>query len=257
MLHLFSPEYNQSFTLSINRNHRGFRRVVASKGIKLELLHKGWVTETLQEQMCRVQSHNQPQRWRKRCVSFGRLSPRLLGESQRVRKEGGDELPWSHANCTTPNCIFWFHCWFREQQKVHTVPVNASTNSLMSGSRLRHYWQESSVWHFHTFSLYMQIFLNWIFTSTADEFAFLLHFFLLLRSEICCFFSHLCGEVTLLPFMSEELEISCMFLLCGDSSGDVVAVCHLTVVSCGATSPSGRPSWSWTNWRHRVKSGRS
>ncbi|XP_019130084.2 coiled-coil and C2 domain-containing protein 1B isoform X2 [Larimichthys crocea] len=36
-----SPEYNQSFTLSINRNHRGFRRVVASKGLKLELLHKG------------------------------------------------------------------------------------------------------------------------------------------------------------------------------------------------------------------------
>lgn len=36
-----SPEYNQSFTLSINRNHRGFRRVVMSKGLKLELLHKG------------------------------------------------------------------------------------------------------------------------------------------------------------------------------------------------------------------------
>uniref|UniRef100_A0A7N8YI60 Coiled-coil and C2 domain-containing protein 1B n=1 Tax=Mastacembelus armatus TaxID=205130 RepID=A0A7N8YI60_9TELE len=36
-----SPEYNQSFTLSINRNHRGLRRVVASKGLKLELLHKG------------------------------------------------------------------------------------------------------------------------------------------------------------------------------------------------------------------------
>uniref|UniRef100_A0A3Q3RV39 Coiled-coil and C2 domain containing 1B n=1 Tax=Mastacembelus armatus TaxID=205130 RepID=A0A3Q3RV39_9TELE len=35
------PEYNQSFTLSINRNHRGLRRVVASKGLKLELLHKG------------------------------------------------------------------------------------------------------------------------------------------------------------------------------------------------------------------------
>ncbi|XP_061550862.1 coiled-coil and C2 domain-containing protein 1B isoform X1 [Phycodurus eques] len=35
------PEYNQSFSLSINRNHRGFRRVVASKGLKLELLHKG------------------------------------------------------------------------------------------------------------------------------------------------------------------------------------------------------------------------
>lgn len=39
------PEYNQSFTLSINRNHRSFRRVVTSKGLKLELLHKGWVTD--------------------------------------------------------------------------------------------------------------------------------------------------------------------------------------------------------------------
>ncbi|XP_053186148.1 coiled-coil and C2 domain-containing protein 1B [Scomber japonicus] len=36
-----SPEYNQSFNLSINRNHRGFRRIVTSKGLKLELLHKG------------------------------------------------------------------------------------------------------------------------------------------------------------------------------------------------------------------------
>ncbi|CAN9502990.1 unnamed protein product [Ophioblennius macclurei] len=36
-----SPEYNQSFTLSINRNHRGFRRVMTSKGLKLELLHRG------------------------------------------------------------------------------------------------------------------------------------------------------------------------------------------------------------------------
>ncbi|XP_058478525.1 coiled-coil and C2 domain-containing protein 1B isoform X2 [Solea solea] len=36
-----SPEYNQSFTLSINRNHRGLRRIVTSKGLKLELLHKG------------------------------------------------------------------------------------------------------------------------------------------------------------------------------------------------------------------------
>ncbi|XP_061834941.1 coiled-coil and C2 domain-containing protein 1B isoform X2 [Nerophis lumbriciformis] len=35
------PEYNQSFTLTINRNHRGFRRVVTSKGLKMELLHKG------------------------------------------------------------------------------------------------------------------------------------------------------------------------------------------------------------------------
>ncbi|XP_030219251.1 coiled-coil and C2 domain-containing protein 1B isoform X1 [Gadus morhua] len=36
-----SPEYNQSFTLTINRNHRGFRRVLQSKGLKLEVLHKG------------------------------------------------------------------------------------------------------------------------------------------------------------------------------------------------------------------------
>lgn len=36
-----SPEYNQSFTLTINRNHRGFRRLVSSKGLKLELFHKG------------------------------------------------------------------------------------------------------------------------------------------------------------------------------------------------------------------------
>uniref|UniRef100_A0A3B3S6C3 Coiled-coil and C2 domain-containing protein 1B n=1 Tax=Paramormyrops kingsleyae TaxID=1676925 RepID=A0A3B3S6C3_9TELE len=35
------PEYNQSFTLNINRNHRGFRRVIQSKGLKLEVLHKG------------------------------------------------------------------------------------------------------------------------------------------------------------------------------------------------------------------------
>lgn len=39
-------EYNQSFSLSINRNHRGFRRVVTSKGLKLELLHKGWVAHS-------------------------------------------------------------------------------------------------------------------------------------------------------------------------------------------------------------------
>ncbi|KAK1790695.1 hypothetical protein P4O66_014555 [Electrophorus voltai] len=36
-----SPEYSQSFTLNINRNHRGFRRVVQSKGLKLEVFHKG------------------------------------------------------------------------------------------------------------------------------------------------------------------------------------------------------------------------
>ncbi|KAM6948219.1 coiled-coil and C2 domain-containing protein 1B [Aplochiton taeniatus] len=36
-----SPEFNQSFKLNISRNHRGFRRVVQSKGLKLEVLHKG------------------------------------------------------------------------------------------------------------------------------------------------------------------------------------------------------------------------
>ncbi|KAB5535951.1 hypothetical protein PHYPO_G00123770 [Pangasianodon hypophthalmus] len=36
-----SPEYNQSFTLNINRNHRGLRRVIQSKGLKLEVFHKG------------------------------------------------------------------------------------------------------------------------------------------------------------------------------------------------------------------------
>uniref|UniRef100_A0A672LG26 Coiled-coil and C2 domain-containing protein 1B n=1 Tax=Sinocyclocheilus grahami TaxID=75366 RepID=A0A672LG26_SINGR len=36
-----NPGYNQSFKLNINRNHRGFRRVIQSKGLKLEVLHKG------------------------------------------------------------------------------------------------------------------------------------------------------------------------------------------------------------------------
>eukprot|EP00062_Callorhinchus_milii_P014584 gi/632963909/ref/XP_007898141.1/ PREDICTED: coiled-coil and C2 domain-containing protein 1B [Callorhinchus milii] len=35
------PEYNQSFKLNINRNHRGFKRVIQSKGIKFEIIHKG------------------------------------------------------------------------------------------------------------------------------------------------------------------------------------------------------------------------
>ncbi|KAK7944866.1 hypothetical protein WMY93_000594 [Mugilogobius chulae] len=35
------PEYDQSFTLTINRNHRGFRRLVSNKGLKLELFHRG------------------------------------------------------------------------------------------------------------------------------------------------------------------------------------------------------------------------
>ncbi|XP_051555349.1 coiled-coil and C2 domain-containing protein 1B-like isoform X1 [Myxocyprinus asiaticus] len=36
-----NPEYDQNFKLNINRNHRGFRRVIQSKGLKLEVLHKG------------------------------------------------------------------------------------------------------------------------------------------------------------------------------------------------------------------------
>lgn len=36
-----SPEFNQTFSLTINRNHRGFRRLLTSKGLKLELLHRG------------------------------------------------------------------------------------------------------------------------------------------------------------------------------------------------------------------------
>ncbi|KAK1212075.1 C2D1B protein, partial [Pygoscelis papua] len=36
-----SPEYNQLFKLNINRNHRGFRRAIRSKGIKFEVFHKG------------------------------------------------------------------------------------------------------------------------------------------------------------------------------------------------------------------------
>lgn len=36
-----SPEFDQVFKLNINRNHRGFRRVIQSKGIKFEVFHKG------------------------------------------------------------------------------------------------------------------------------------------------------------------------------------------------------------------------
>nr|XP_044995189.1 coiled-coil and C2 domain-containing protein 1B [Jaculus jaculus] len=36
-----SPEFDQVFKLNINRNHRGFRRVIQSKGMKFEILHKG------------------------------------------------------------------------------------------------------------------------------------------------------------------------------------------------------------------------
>lgn len=34
-------EFDQLFKLNINRNHRGFRRVIQSKGIKFEIFHKG------------------------------------------------------------------------------------------------------------------------------------------------------------------------------------------------------------------------
>uniref|UniRef100_UPI0037E83356 coiled-coil and C2 domain-containing protein 1A n=1 Tax=Semicossyphus pulcher TaxID=241346 RepID=UPI0037E83356 len=36
-----SPEFKEQFKLNINRAHRGFKRVVQSKGIKFEILHKG------------------------------------------------------------------------------------------------------------------------------------------------------------------------------------------------------------------------
>ncbi|XP_018116398.1 coiled-coil and C2 domain-containing protein 1B-like isoform X2 [Xenopus laevis] len=37
-----SPEYEQSFKLNINRNHRGFKRVIQTKGMKFEIFHKGF-----------------------------------------------------------------------------------------------------------------------------------------------------------------------------------------------------------------------
>ncbi|XP_004639174.1 coiled-coil and C2 domain-containing protein 1B [Octodon degus] len=36
-----SPEFDQVFKLNINRNHRGFKRVIQNKGIKFEIFHKG------------------------------------------------------------------------------------------------------------------------------------------------------------------------------------------------------------------------
>lgn len=36
-----SPEFKEQFKLNIKRDHRGFRRVVQAKGIKLEVVHKG------------------------------------------------------------------------------------------------------------------------------------------------------------------------------------------------------------------------
>nr|XP_033772258.1 coiled-coil and C2 domain-containing protein 1B [Geotrypetes seraphini]XP_033772259.1 coiled-coil and C2 domain-containing protein 1B [Geotrypetes seraphini] len=36
-----SPEYDQQFKLNINRNHRGFKRAIQTKGMKFEVFHKG------------------------------------------------------------------------------------------------------------------------------------------------------------------------------------------------------------------------
>lgn len=36
-----NPEFKEQFKLNINRNHRAFKRVVQSKGVKFEILHKG------------------------------------------------------------------------------------------------------------------------------------------------------------------------------------------------------------------------
>ncbi|KAM4594546.1 coiled-coil and C2 domain-containing protein 1A [Fundulus diaphanus] len=41
-----SPEFKEQFRLNINRAHRGFRRVVQSKGIKFEVVHKGGLFKT-------------------------------------------------------------------------------------------------------------------------------------------------------------------------------------------------------------------
>uniref|UniRef100_A0A672Y9A0 Coiled-coil and C2 domain-containing protein 1B n=1 Tax=Sphaeramia orbicularis TaxID=375764 RepID=A0A672Y9A0_9TELE len=41
-----SPEFKEQFKLSINRNQRSFKRVVQSKGIKFEVIHKGGLFKT-------------------------------------------------------------------------------------------------------------------------------------------------------------------------------------------------------------------
>lgn len=41
-----SPEFKEQFKLNINRAHRGFKRVIQSKGIKFEVLHKGGLFKT-------------------------------------------------------------------------------------------------------------------------------------------------------------------------------------------------------------------
>ncbi|TNN52972.1 Coiled-coil and C2 domain-containing protein 1A [Liparis tanakae] len=41
-----NPEFKENFKLNINRGHRGFKRVVQSKGIKFEIVHKGGLFKT-------------------------------------------------------------------------------------------------------------------------------------------------------------------------------------------------------------------
>ncbi|XP_041837868.1 coiled-coil and C2 domain-containing protein 1A isoform X2 [Melanotaenia boesemani] len=41
-----SPEFKEQFKLNINRAHRGFKRVIQSKGIKFEIVHKGGLFKT-------------------------------------------------------------------------------------------------------------------------------------------------------------------------------------------------------------------
>uniref|UniRef100_A0AAR2JUG5 Coiled-coil and C2 domain-containing protein 1B n=1 Tax=Pygocentrus nattereri TaxID=42514 RepID=A0AAR2JUG5_PYGNA len=40
------PEFKEQFQLNINRTHRGFKRVVQTKGIKFEVIHKGGLFKT-------------------------------------------------------------------------------------------------------------------------------------------------------------------------------------------------------------------
>ncbi|KAM9769730.1 coiled-coil and C2 domain-containing protein 1A [Menidia menidia] len=41
-----SPDFKENFKLNINRTHRGFKRVVQSKGVKFEIVHKGGLFKT-------------------------------------------------------------------------------------------------------------------------------------------------------------------------------------------------------------------
>uniref|UniRef100_A0A8C9YTM3 Coiled-coil and C2 domain-containing protein 1B n=1 Tax=Sander lucioperca TaxID=283035 RepID=A0A8C9YTM3_SANLU len=41
-----SPEFKENFKLNINRAHRGFKRVIQSKGVKFEIIHKGGLFKT-------------------------------------------------------------------------------------------------------------------------------------------------------------------------------------------------------------------